>query len=186
MKASHAVLSFTVISLSPLTLMPTKSIGIMGLSSEGRLASSKGSPTITLVATLIKSTPIVFDTKGKERDARRLHSITWKGTQHEFFHYRKTCNSQFFSMYTLAKANLQNKHTQCRYANSQCTNILYKWPEYIHAHFLYVYCWWNTKTESNIEQKIHPALQINLNTRWFWREWIAFAATRCENVNLLF
>lgn len=66
----------TVISVCLLTLIPTKSIGMMGFSSEGRLASSIGSPTITLVATLMKSTPIVFDTKGKERDARRLHSIT--------------------------------------------------------------------------------------------------------------
>lgn len=66
-----------------LTLMPTKSMGMMGFSSVGRLVSSSGSPTITLVATLMKSTPIVFDTKGKERDARRLHSITWRGNKSE-------------------------------------------------------------------------------------------------------
>lgn len=59
-----------------LTLMPTKSVGMMGLSREGRLASSKGSPTMALVATLMKSTPMVLDTNGKERDALKLHSIT--------------------------------------------------------------------------------------------------------------
>lgn len=52
----------------------------MGLSREGRVASSIGSPTITLVATLMKSTPMVLDTKGKERDALKLHSITYDTT----------------------------------------------------------------------------------------------------------
>lgn len=77
-----------------LTLIPTKSMGMMGFSSEGRLVSSSGSPTITLVATLMKSTPIVFDTKGKERDARRLHSITWKGNKNKEKQEKKNTISQ--------------------------------------------------------------------------------------------
>ncbi|KAK5624302.1 hypothetical protein RRF57_000018 [Xylaria bambusicola] len=38
--------------------------------------SVKGTPIIALVAISMRSTPMTFDTKGNERDARTLHSIT--------------------------------------------------------------------------------------------------------------
>lgn len=51
---------------------------MMGCSKVGRGFSSKFSPIITLVATSMKSTPSVLETNGKDREARRLHSITWR------------------------------------------------------------------------------------------------------------
>lgn len=48
----------------------------MGCSSVGRVDSLTSFPIITFVATPMKSTPRVLDTKGKEREARKLHSIT--------------------------------------------------------------------------------------------------------------
>ena len=50
----------------------------MGCSNVGRGFSSMVSPIITLVATSMKSTPRVLETKGKDREALRLHSITWR------------------------------------------------------------------------------------------------------------
>ena len=50
----------------------------MGCSSVGRGFSSMCSPIITLVATSMKSIPSVLETKGKDREALRLHSITWR------------------------------------------------------------------------------------------------------------
>lgn len=59
------------------TLIPMYLEGIMGCSSVGRVDSLTSFPIITFVATSMKSTPRVLDTKGKEREARKLHSITW-------------------------------------------------------------------------------------------------------------
>lgn len=50
----------------------------MGRSNVGRCSSSMFSPIITFVATSMKSTPRVLETKGKDREALRLHSITWR------------------------------------------------------------------------------------------------------------
>lgn len=65
------------------TLIPTYLEGIMGCSSVGRDDSLTSFPIMTFVATSMKSTPRVFDTKGKEREARRLHSITWRDWKRE-------------------------------------------------------------------------------------------------------
>lgn len=59
------------------TLIPTYVDGKMGCSIVGRDDSLTCFPIITLVATSMKSTPRVLDTKGNEREARKLHSITW-------------------------------------------------------------------------------------------------------------
>lgn len=61
-----------------ITLIATYSAGIIGCSNVGRSFSSMFSPIITLVATSMKSTPRVLETKGKDREALRLHSITWR------------------------------------------------------------------------------------------------------------
>ena len=42
------------------------------------VTGSQGSPRRTLVARATKSTPSVLETKGKDRDTRTLHSITFK------------------------------------------------------------------------------------------------------------
>ena len=60
------------------TLMPTYPTGCKGVVRSGNACSSRGWFTIIFVATVIKSVPTVLDTKGKEREARRLHSITWQ------------------------------------------------------------------------------------------------------------
>lgn len=58
--------------------MPTYPTGCKGVVRSGNACSSRGWFTIIFVATVIKSVPTVLDTKGKEREARRLHSITWQ------------------------------------------------------------------------------------------------------------
>ena len=63
------------------TLMPTYPTGCKGVVRSGNTCSSRGWFTIIFVATVMKSVPTVLDTKGKEREARRLHSITWQTGQ---------------------------------------------------------------------------------------------------------
>lgn len=65
----------------------------MGCSNVGRGFSSIFSPIITLVATSMKSTPSVLETKGKDREALRLHSITWR--DHEIQKKREDGESQW-------------------------------------------------------------------------------------------
>ena len=57
-------------------LTPTKPAGRGGPSSAGRLSPAVPWPIMTRVAASIKSAPTVLLTKGKEREARRLASIS--------------------------------------------------------------------------------------------------------------
>src|SRR5210317_1169649 len=54
---------------------PTKLLGRPLVSRLGKFISDVSYPTIAFVAASIKSTPIVLETNGKEREARTLHSI---------------------------------------------------------------------------------------------------------------
>ena len=56
------------------TFIPILQESVIGSGVTG----SQGRPRITLVARATKSTSRVLETKGKERDTRTLHSITWR------------------------------------------------------------------------------------------------------------
>jgi hypothetical protein len=58
------------------TFIPTYPSGKRGESNGHLSPLSNGVSVITLVATEIKSMPVVLDTNGNEREARRLVSIT--------------------------------------------------------------------------------------------------------------
>ena len=56
-------------------LMPTYLVGRSGPYNAGSRSLDTSNPSITLVAAATKSAPTVLDTNGKERLARRLHSM---------------------------------------------------------------------------------------------------------------
>ena len=57
-------------------MTPTYPEGRLRVPMDGNGMSATLSLTMSLAAASMKSTPMVLEMKGKERDARRLHSIT--------------------------------------------------------------------------------------------------------------